>query len=378
VALSFPRLDRLDALAREGITEAGVAPAAVLAVAARQGGGWSLGFGAAGVRSISHMDPIDETTPFDLASVTKPVVACGVARLVRQGLLRWDSSIGSVMPELGDSPCGDVSLELLLAHRAGLAAHGPLYAPLLQGRPIDVAGAIREAAESRRSECVGLPPPGGFPPIYSDLGYVLAGAMASRVAGVDLATLIEREVAAPLGLDVASAETWSRRTKDFSARVAPTEVVEFRGGEIIGVVHDENAWALSGRGLSGHAGLFGTAEAVARFGAAVLDALAGRLPSWLHGPEAEPLVQQRPGGTLRAGFDGRSEEGSSAGHAFGPRAFGHLGFTGTSFWCDPDADVVSVILTNRVSPSRDNVLIRQARPLLNDALFEAARSLGGA
>jgi CubicO group peptidase (beta-lactamase class C family) len=111
---------------------------------------------------------------------------------------------------------------------------------------------------------------------------------------------------------------------------------------------------------------------VATFGAAVLDALAGRRATFLRREEIEPLVRPRPGGTLRAGFDGRAEEGSSAGSEFGARAFGHLGFTGTSLWCDPDADLVSVILTNRVCPTRDNVEIRRVRPPLNDALFRSA------
>jgi CubicO group peptidase (beta-lactamase class C family) len=213
--------------------------------------------------------------------------------------------------------------------------------------------------------------------VYSDLGYLLAGAMASRAAGTPLATVVEREVAGPLGLDVAPASTWRARRPDFLQRVAPTETVPWRGGEIVGCVHDENAWILSGLELSGHAGLFGTAESVLRFGAAILDALAGRRPGWLTPDEANELVVTRAGGTLRAGFDGRASEGSSAGSRFGSRSFGHLGFTGTSLWCDPDADIVAVILTNRVSPSRENVGIRSARPLLNDALFAVADLLKG-
>jgi CubicO group peptidase (beta-lactamase class C family) len=369
------RIDELDRLARERVTDAGVAPAAVLAVAGRSGEGWRYALGAAGVRSRSRPDAIDETTPFDLASLTKPVVACAVARLVRRGILSWETPLGAVIPELRPSWSGEVPLELLLAHRAGLSAHGPLYAPLLRGHPLDPEGALREAAESRRPECPGAPPPSGFPPVYSDLGYLLLGRMASRAAGIDLAALVEREVSGPLGLAASSAETWAQRHADFLDRVAPTEVVPFRGGEIVGEVHDENAWALTGGGLSGHAGLFGTAEAVARFGASVVDAVSGRLPGWLRAEEIEPLVRPRPGGTLRAGFDGRSDEGSSAGSAFGPHAFGHLGFTGTSLWCDPDAEVVAVVLTNRVSPSRDNVSIREVRPALNEALFRAASGL---
>jgi CubicO group peptidase (beta-lactamase class C family) len=130
-------------------------------------------------------------------------------------------------------------------------------------------------------------------------------------------------------------------------------------------VHDENAWAMSGEGGSGHAGMFGTVGAVVAFGCAVLDAI----------EELECLVAPRPGGTLRAGFDGKSDEGSSAGSLAGPRAFGHLGFTGTSLWIDPDAGAVVVLLTNRVCPTRDHSLIRAARPQVHDALFARAGEL---
>src|SRR6185436_20166909 len=99
----------------------------------------------------------------------------------------------------------------------------------------------------------------------------------------------------------------------FRARVAPTEIVPWRGGVIRGAVHDENAWALSGARASGHAGLFGTGEAVVRLGQAVLDVFHGRMDEFLTPSELAPLIRPRPGGTLRAGFDGKSETGSSAG-----------------------------------------------------------------
>ncbi|MEO8801384.1 MAG: serine hydrolase [Polyangiaceae bacterium] len=135
-----------------------------------------------------------------------------------------------------------------------------------------------------------------------------------------------------------------------------------------GRVHDENAWALTDAGGSGHAGMFGTAGAVLTF---ALDVL-------LHVKDLGWLVRERPGGTLRAGFDGKSAHGSSAGTVCGPKAFGHLGFTGTSFWIDPDAGAVVALLTNRVSPTRDNTKIRGARPIAHDALFRAALAFGRA
>jgi CubicO group peptidase (beta-lactamase class C family) len=157
-------------------------------------------------------------------------------------------------------------------------------------------------------------------------------------------------------------------------RVAPTERVEFRGGELLGVVHDENAWAFAGHGLSGQAGLFATVRDVLGFGMALLDARAGRVSSWLSAATLGLLVAERPGGTLRLGFDGKSAGLSAAGRRASTLTFGHLGFTGTSFWCDPTADAVSVLLTNRVCPTRENVAIRSCRPLVHDALFTIAEN----
>ena len=154
---------------------------------------------------------------------------------------------------------------------------------------------------------------------------------------------------------------------------APTEEVPWRGGVVRGRVHDENAWALTGLGGSGHAGMFGTLGAVLAFGCAVLDGLDGRGP--FADADVRELTRERPFGSLRAGFDGKSEEGSSAGASFGPRAFGHLGFTGTSLWIEPDAGVVVVLLTNRVHPTRDNVAIRGARPGAHEALFVRAMAM---
>ena len=141
-------------------------------------------------------------------------------------------------------------------------------------------------------------------------------------------------------------------------------------------MHDENGWALTGSGGSGHAGIFATIGAVLAFGEAVLDALDGLGKPFGHPVELAWLVRVRPGpggaGSLRAGFDGKSGEASSAGARMGPRSFGHLGFTGTSLWIDPDAKVVVALLTNRVCPSRDNFVIRAARPPAHDLLFDRA------
>jgi CubicO group peptidase (beta-lactamase class C family) len=134
-------------------------------------------------------------------------------------------------------------------------------------------------------------------------------------------------------------------------------------------VHDENSWAFSGYGAAGHAGLFGTAECVLKLGTAMLDSLAGR-SSLLPRDAAQRLVRPRAGGSLLCGFDGKSATSPSAGPSSSERSFGHLGFTGTSLWCDPDSEVVTVLLTNRVCPTRNNSRIRAARPVVHERLFQ--------
>jgi serine-type D-Ala-D-Ala carboxypeptidase len=345
------------------LREEGVARSVAAACAVRRpggmGGAWELEVGG------------DAETFYDLASLTKPMTAIAAARTVP-----LETTLGAILPELHASASGEATLAALLSHRAGLLAHVPLYLPLASGDPFDATYAIRTAADSRREECTGPIPEGGFPPIYSDVGYILAGvALARHDHRVDAGACIEELVARPLGLEreLGTARSLEALGVDLVGRAAPTEDVAWRGGVVRGRVHDENAWALTREGGSGHAGMFGTVRAVLELATTILDGLA--LTGPLEDARIDLLTRERRGGTLRMGFDGKAPEGSSAGESFGPRSFGHLGFTGTSFWIDPDAEVVAVLLTNRVYPSRESTAIRAARPRAHDALFMRALEL---
>jgi CubicO group peptidase (beta-lactamase class C family) len=308
---------------------------------------------------------------FDLASVTKPMLA--VSALVSG--LDFEAPLGSLVSEARGTASEDVPFELLLSHRAGLEAHRSLFEPMLRGEKVDYAGALRDAAMSRRPECAGAPPRDGFAPVYSDMGYLLAGeAVARHVRARDAGDAIRALVLEPLGIarEVGTARQLEAGGVNLLERAAPTELAPWRGGVVVGRVHDENAWALSGEGGSGHAGMFGTIGGLLTFAAAVLDAYDGRRTPLGENVDVAHLARERPGGTLRAGFDGKSVEGSSAGARLGMRSFGHLGFTGTSVWMDPDAGVIVSLLTNRVNPTRENASIRAARPEAHDALFERA------
>jgi CubicO group peptidase (beta-lactamase class C family) len=346
-----------DELAR-AVRARGVAQHAAAGCAARRDarGGWNTEVGG------------EAALLFDLASLTKPLTAVALAR----SGIDPRTPLGALLPEARGTASEAIPLELLLAHRAGLAAHRALYAPLLEvaGR-IDRPAALREAADARRADAEGAPPAEGFAPLYGDLGYALAGEALARSSGArDAGEVIDRLVLEPLGIAGQAGTARDLASRGIDGPFAPTEDVPWRGGVVSGAVHDENAWALTGHGGSGHAGIFGTIGAVLAFGTAVLDGLEGQGP--LGDRPLDWLVRERPGGTLRAGFDGKSVAGSSAGTRIGPRAFGHLGFTGTSVWIDPDAQVVVALLTNRVYPSRAHLAIRDARPWAHDSLFDRA------
>ncbi|HEX7602904.1 MAG TPA: serine hydrolase, partial [Polyangiaceae bacterium] len=223
--------------------EGGVAPLVAAGWAARRAGSWREGTGGA------------DDVLFDLASVTKPVLAVALAR---SGLRRV-AKLGEYVKEARGTPTGDLPVELFLAHRAGLDAHVKLYEPLLRGAAFVREDAFFEAARARRADA-GEATESGFPPVYSDLGYLLAGEALARFArAVDPDEVLAERVIAPLGLEgqLGSARQLEARGLDLRAIAAPTEDVPWRGGVIVGRVHDENAWALSPTGAPGHAGLFG-------------------------------------------------------------------------------------------------------------------------
>jgi CubicO group peptidase (beta-lactamase class C family) len=363
----------MERLARDLFGTDRVASAVVTGASAWKGGRWITQVGAAG--QLAWGDREAEATAeswFDLASLTKPITALAAARLARTRKIDLATPVGDLVPEIIGTPSEKAPLELLLAHRAGLEPHRPLFAPLSKGKLTGRRAALVEAASARRADAAGPMRAEGFAPVYSDLGYLLVGEALARAVGASLDQVLEREVTLPLGAAIGSARRLRARHATFGARVAATELVAWRGGTVRGFVHDENAWALSGEGSSGHAGLFGTAAGVLAVGRAVVDALHDRAPGFLTRREIEPLVRPRPPGTLRAGFDGKSEKGSLAGERFGKSTVGHLGFTGTSIWCDVEKQVVGVVLTNRVHPTRDNQSHRLAWPRAYDRIADWA------
>lgn len=309
-------------------------------------------------------------TIWDLASLTKPLTTLPWAlRLIEDGRLALDRPIGAWV-ELDDPALAETPLWRLLNHTTGLPAHREYFRGLgpmvLQSRRFDRAA----AAIRRMLRQTALDRAPGVGEVYSDLGFLLLETICAQVdrpLGEVWPTLPGHSAKAP------TERLHQRPLGGPNAVVgeayAATERCPWRQRLLQGEVHDDNAWTMGG--IAGHAGTFGTLAAVEAMGRAWLDALAGR-PSALGigSALARTCIERRwmhPRGTRALGWDTPTPGRSSAGRHFGPRAFGHLGFTGTSLWIDPDRDVVMVLLANRVSPSRANTAIRALRPALHDA-----------
>jgi len=339
---------------------AGVFPGASACVALWQGGAWSYIDAVAGTRAEGS-DPVAPDTIYDLASLTKPWVAVAALRLHEAGVFELGARVDELIPEATGFPVGARTWEEVLSHRSGLEAWVPFYETLPEEPGTDAARAwiLGELLPHWDAGNVGTA-------VYSDLGYILAGVAMSRASGQPLDEIVAGRVASQLGVEDTVFFGASHPEPDWKARCAPTGWSPWRERILVGEVHDDNCAAFGG--VAGHAGMFGLANSVARFGASCVGAWRGR-----RGASDEELIRHatavRPGGTHRLGWDGRAEEGGAAGSSIDAEAFGHLGFTGTSLWCDPRRQLVVVLLTNRVAVSDDNAAIRAFRPVFHDAVI---------
>ncbi|HEV2399048.1 MAG TPA: serine hydrolase domain-containing protein [Candidatus Sulfotelmatobacter sp.] len=345
-------------------------------------------------RSRRHEDfdfPNEQVIPatlFDLASLTKSIATTTMAMMLyERGLLELDAPVIGTVPEFlldssgnSDPRRHDVTFRMLLAHSAGLPAYEKLFLKAQSREDLLTAAMTMplKAGPGTRAE-------------YSDIGFIILGVALERLAQESLAVFCQREVFGPLAM----MNTTFNPSPELRQKIPPTaderkavcgagaparemskaELVQsvshsetrgtFRHRIIQGEVQDENAWVLGG--TAGHAGLFSTAEDVARFANALL-----RGGSPILRPETIALFTQpdtTPHTSRALGWDTPSNP-SQSGKYFGPRSYGHLGYTGTSLWIDPDRELSVTLLTNRTWPDCANQAIRRFRPEFHDLVIE--------
>jgi serine-type D-Ala-D-Ala carboxypeptidase len=368
---------------------AGAAPGAVLAVSY---GGERFVHGT-GQLGADQPTPVGDTTVYDLASVTKVVgLTTALMFAVQDRLVDLDAPVDRYLPAFTGPDKDRITPRMLLTHSAGLPAWCPLF------RKVSTRADAFALADSTPLE---YSP--GTRETYSDLGAIVLTQLVESVYRERIDSLLQRRLFQPLRMS----STAYLPPASWRPRIAPTELDPWRGRVLQGEVHDENA-AIMG-GVSGHAGLFSSADDLLTFAEWLLDQAGGpgtraagagggqtviqtnaRTQEGLAGerppdrPTIRPTVLAEftrrqdliPGSTRALGWD-TPASGHSSGGLLSPSSIGHTGSTGTSLWIDLQHHVAIVLLSNRVNPTRDNPRWAPVRGRIADlvmtTLLEEAR-----
>ena len=321
----------LDEAVRDAVS-AGDLPGAVVLVGQDDRVLYRKAFGSRAVTPA--VEPMTLETVFDIASLTKVVATTpAVLALWEQGKIDLDAPLGRYLHEFAGPAFRSVTIRRILTHSAGF--------PDLPS-PRAIPNGMPQAVPLLAREPLAYNPGTAFH--YSDTGFILLGEVVRRVSGERLDEFTRRRFFAPLGMGA----TAFRPAESWRPRIAPTEAL---GGTMLrGVVHDGNARLLGG--VAGHAGVFSTADDLARFCRMLLDG--GTFAGHRYLKEATVVAMFEPrliGETTRGlGWDMASAYSRALGSYFPVGSVGHTGFTGTSIWMDPPSRTYAIVLTNRVHP----------------------------
>jgi serine-type D-Ala-D-Ala carboxypeptidase len=319
------------------------------------------------VKNENHFatDNCDLESLFDLASLTKVICTTTIAALAEQKkLLSVSDTAQSYFPNFKDKR---VLLSHLLNHSSGLPAwlalHSHFHAENGKGNFNPITTPL-EARVRYEEEILKCDDPAAFEKqiVYSDLGFMLLGWALEKKFSMPLDAIFQEWIATPLKFK-------SLQFLPVSPNVVPTENCPWRGHILRGEVHDDNCSVLGG--IAAHAGLFGNVKDTLRAGVLWLKDFQGEETLL-----TKEIVQKYwsfthiPGTVRTLGWDGVTPGSSSTGKYFSPSSKGHLGYTGTSLWIDPEKNLIVTLLTNRVHPSRKNENIKTFRPLFHDTLLE--------
>jgi len=336
--LSTDSLMNLDMVMQQAINDS-VFPGGVIGVMRNGAMVWQEGYG---YHDYTKTKAVARNTVFDLASVTKIMATTtSIMKLVGDGRIDVDDPVSKYIHEFNsDENKKEITLRHLLLHTSGLPAFR-IYVDNLKSR-YEIVDAVRN------EPLINQP---GEEYVYSDLGFILLAEIVYEVTGSHVDEFANAEIYSKLGMYDTLFNPYKYGSR-FRGRIPPTEIdTVYNRGTVLEVAHDERAFFMDG--VAGHAGLFSSAQNIAKYAFMLLnDGNYGGenvLPSEV---VREFTSHQSPVNHRGLGFDRKSEGFSSAGEFTGPKTFGHLGFTGTSLWIDPDRDLAIILLTNRTYPSR--------------------------
>lgn len=336
-------------------------PGAIAVVGNRQG---ELATVAVGHLTWGEPAVPDRHSLYDMASLTKVVATTtSIMRLVDQGKVDIEAPVQRYLPDWTGPGKSAITVRHLLTHSSGLPSF-KAYDQITTNRDsIDklMFGTPLDSAPGRAM-------------IYSDIGGYLLGKIIERVSGKSLDRYVVDELFHPLHMD----ETMFLPPSSLLPRIAPTEIDTLRGGLVRGKVHDERAYYLGG--VSGHAGLFSTANDLSAFARILLNGgppIVSRATLAKFTAYADSTFSNRGLGWQKPTLPGMkfSTAGPWASSTkISSKAFGHTGFTGTSIIVDPPNDVYVILLSNRVNPTRNNTKIGGVRTRLTDAVYSVLAS----
>jgi uncharacterized protein YbbC (DUF1343 family)/CubicO group peptidase (beta-lactamase class C family) len=362
VGMSAEKLNQIDALVEKDIADKKL-PGAVVLIGHK---GKIIFRKAYGNRAlVPQVEKMTVDTIFDLASLTKVVATTtSIMILVERGQLRLSDTIGKYIPEIQDKDVKNITIQQLLTHVSGFAPDFDLREKWT-GREGMLQALYKEK----------LRQPSGTKFVYSDINFIVLAEIVERSSGKTrdgYLDFVGNNISAPLGLNDTGFPVLNRSDnflENFRAaktkRVAPTENIKgqqsYLGGEfdgkdgdqiLRGVVHDPTSYRMGG--VAGHAGLFSTADDLARFCQMLLNGgtLDGKrvLSANTVARMTAPIVVSEDGATRGLGWDINTAFSSNRGELFPLGSFGHTGFTGTSIWIDRLSQTFVIFLSNRVHP----------------------------
>ena len=340
----------------------GIFPGAVLLCAKNQNILIHESYGSADIFENREMK---KDSVFDLASLTKPLATTlAISRLIETDQIFLDQKLGSILKKFQTSSKADITIDMLLRHTSGFPAHKEYFKKIIKAK--------ENPRERLRDFLVGevLENKIGKRQVYSDLGFMVLSWIIEEISCQRLDQFVSEQIYSPLEIDdlfFLKTGLKNEKFKLYRQKIVATQQCPWRNKVLVGEVDDDNAWAVGG--IEGHAGLFGDAESIYKLCSEILNALLNKPTKVLKSDIIKSFAYRKNQQDMVAGFDTPSKVNSSSGKYFSKSSIGHLGFTGTSFWIDPETKVIIIFLTNRVHPLRSNEGIKTFRPKIHDLIF---------
>lgn len=299
--------------------------------------------------------PITGESLFDLASVTKPIAILPLLFSLEEGKISLDDPIALFLKEYEDTPKADITIRQLLTHTSGIPGQQPLY---------------KEASTSeelmRLVKGLQFTYKTGTYVEYSSQGFMLLGQLIEAIEAKSLEVVLGERIFSPLGMN----STMFNPPSSIRENCVATELCLWRGKLIQGQVHDENAVVLGG--VQAHAGLFSNSNDLMKLCQMILHAHQGNGTNFLKRSTVALMGKNHTNHLNLArglGWQAKDMINSPSGDYFSETSYGHTGFTGTSIWIDPANDLFTILLTNRIHPSRENDSITRIRSIFHNLAY---------